>query len=158
MGWVWSGGSNLAPGPLGSVAGDPDRHRGWLLCPQGGGKSPGGGPPPSRLAPPRQRSCLRQDSDAAFGSGKKLLFPYLGAARFLPSPQRMPAADEVVGLSADLPARRRSRPQTQTPLATAAAGTNQRNPQPASDVLHPACTSPFDILSSDAKPKASCER
>jgi hypothetical protein len=31
--WVWSGGSNLAPGPLGSVAGDPDRHRGWLLCP-----------------------------------------------------------------------------------------------------------------------------
>jgi hypothetical protein len=33
MGWVWSGGSNLAPGPLGSVAGDPDRHRGWLLCP-----------------------------------------------------------------------------------------------------------------------------
>jgi hypothetical protein len=23
----------LAPGPLGSVAGDPDRHRGWLLCP-----------------------------------------------------------------------------------------------------------------------------
>jgi hypothetical protein len=45
-GWVWSGGSNLnlAPGPLGSVAGDgdpgsclpsdPDRHRGsWLLCP-----------------------------------------------------------------------------------------------------------------------------
>jgi hypothetical protein len=33
MGWVWSGGSNLAPGPLGLVAGDPDRHRGWLLCP-----------------------------------------------------------------------------------------------------------------------------
>jgi hypothetical protein len=31
--WVWSGGSNLAPGPLGSVAGDPDRHRGWLPCP-----------------------------------------------------------------------------------------------------------------------------
>jgi hypothetical protein len=30
---MWSGGSNLAPGPLGSVAGDPDRHRGWLLCP-----------------------------------------------------------------------------------------------------------------------------
>jgi hypothetical protein len=30
---VWSGGSNLTPGPLGSVAGDPDRHRGWLLCP-----------------------------------------------------------------------------------------------------------------------------
>jgi hypothetical protein len=31
LGWVWSGGSNLAPGPLGSVA---DRHRGWLLlCP-----------------------------------------------------------------------------------------------------------------------------
>jgi hypothetical protein len=29
---VWSGGSNLAPGPLGSVAGDPERHRGWLLC------------------------------------------------------------------------------------------------------------------------------
>jgi hypothetical protein len=26
-------GSTLAPGPLGSVAGDPDRHRGWLLCP-----------------------------------------------------------------------------------------------------------------------------
>jgi hypothetical protein len=23
----------LAPGPLGSVVGDPDRHRGWLLCP-----------------------------------------------------------------------------------------------------------------------------
>ena len=23
----------MAPGPLGSVAGDPDRHRGWLLCP-----------------------------------------------------------------------------------------------------------------------------
>jgi hypothetical protein len=23
----------LAPGPLGPVAGDPDRHRGWLLCP-----------------------------------------------------------------------------------------------------------------------------
>jgi hypothetical protein len=33
MGWLWSGGSNFAPGPLGSVAGDPDRHRGWLLCP-----------------------------------------------------------------------------------------------------------------------------
>jgi hypothetical protein len=37
MGWVCSGGSNLAPGPLGSVSGDrvtdPDRHRGWLLCP-----------------------------------------------------------------------------------------------------------------------------
>jgi hypothetical protein len=32
MGWVESGGSNLAPGPLGSVAGEPDRHRGWLLC------------------------------------------------------------------------------------------------------------------------------
>jgi hypothetical protein len=31
LGWVWSGGSNLAPGPLGSVAGDPDRHRGWLF-------------------------------------------------------------------------------------------------------------------------------
>jgi hypothetical protein len=34
----WAGlgvvrGSNLAPGPLGSVAGGPDRHRGWLLCP-----------------------------------------------------------------------------------------------------------------------------
>jgi hypothetical protein len=23
----------LAPGPLGSVAGAPGRHRGWLLCP-----------------------------------------------------------------------------------------------------------------------------
>jgi hypothetical protein len=33
MGWVCSGGPNLAPGPLGLVAGDPDRHRGWLLCP-----------------------------------------------------------------------------------------------------------------------------
>jgi hypothetical protein len=33
MGWMWSGGGNLAPGPLGSVAGDPDRHRGWLICP-----------------------------------------------------------------------------------------------------------------------------
>jgi hypothetical protein len=36
LGWVWSGGSNLAPGPLGSVwpvTGGPDRHRGWLLCP-----------------------------------------------------------------------------------------------------------------------------
>jgi hypothetical protein len=33
MDWVWSGGSNLAPGPLGSVAGDPDRHRDWLICP-----------------------------------------------------------------------------------------------------------------------------
>jgi hypothetical protein len=33
LGWVWSGGPNLAPGPLGSVAGGPDRHRGWLLCP-----------------------------------------------------------------------------------------------------------------------------
>jgi hypothetical protein len=36
--WMWSGGSNLAAGPLGSVAGDPDRHRGLaplssLLCP-----------------------------------------------------------------------------------------------------------------------------
>jgi hypothetical protein len=31
--WSGSGGSNLAPGPLGSVAGDADRHRGWLLCP-----------------------------------------------------------------------------------------------------------------------------
>jgi hypothetical protein len=30
---MWSGGANLAPGPLGSVAGDPVRHRGWLLCP-----------------------------------------------------------------------------------------------------------------------------
>jgi hypothetical protein len=35
VGWVCSGGSNLAPGRwvLGLVAGDPDRHRGWLLCP-----------------------------------------------------------------------------------------------------------------------------
>jgi hypothetical protein len=33
MGWVWSGGSNLASGPLGSVDGDPNRHRGWLLAP-----------------------------------------------------------------------------------------------------------------------------
>jgi hypothetical protein len=33
MGWVCSGGGNLAPGLLGLVAGDPDRHRGWLLCP-----------------------------------------------------------------------------------------------------------------------------
>jgi hypothetical protein len=23
----------LAPGPLGLVVSDPDRHRGWLLCP-----------------------------------------------------------------------------------------------------------------------------
>jgi hypothetical protein len=33
MGWVFFGGSNLAPVPLGLVAGDPNRHRGWLLCP-----------------------------------------------------------------------------------------------------------------------------
>jgi hypothetical protein len=33
VGWVCSGGSNLPLGPLGSVAGDPDRHRSWLLCP-----------------------------------------------------------------------------------------------------------------------------
>jgi hypothetical protein len=34
LGWVWSGGGgNLAPGPLGLVAGDPDRHWGWLICP-----------------------------------------------------------------------------------------------------------------------------
>jgi hypothetical protein len=33
VGWAWPGGGNLAPGPLGSVAGDPDRHRGWILCP-----------------------------------------------------------------------------------------------------------------------------
>jgi hypothetical protein len=45
MGWVCSGGSNLAPVPLGSVAGDPvtptprpahargTRDQGWLLCP-----------------------------------------------------------------------------------------------------------------------------
>jgi hypothetical protein len=32
LGVVWSGVSNLAPGPLGSMAGDPDRHRGWPLC------------------------------------------------------------------------------------------------------------------------------
>jgi hypothetical protein len=36
LGWAGcapgSGGSNLAAA-LGSVAGDPDRHRGWLLCP-----------------------------------------------------------------------------------------------------------------------------
>jgi hypothetical protein len=34
MGWVCSGGPNLAPVPLGSVAGDPGRHRhrGWLVC------------------------------------------------------------------------------------------------------------------------------
>jgi hypothetical protein len=35
--WVWYGGPNWPPGPLGSVAGDgPDRHRGWLwllVCP-----------------------------------------------------------------------------------------------------------------------------
>jgi hypothetical protein len=30
---VVRGGGNLAPGPLGLVAGDPDRHWGWLLCP-----------------------------------------------------------------------------------------------------------------------------
>jgi hypothetical protein len=33
LGWVWSGGSNLAAGPLGSVAGDPDRHRAPGLAP-----------------------------------------------------------------------------------------------------------------------------
>jgi hypothetical protein len=33
MGWVYSGGGDLGPGLLGSVAGDPDRHRVWLLCP-----------------------------------------------------------------------------------------------------------------------------
>jgi hypothetical protein len=34
MGWVWSGGSNLAPGPLGPVVGDPDRHRAPGLAPR----------------------------------------------------------------------------------------------------------------------------
>jgi hypothetical protein len=34
MGWVCSGGPTWPRGRLGgSVAGDPDRHRGWLLCP-----------------------------------------------------------------------------------------------------------------------------
>jgi hypothetical protein len=33
MDWVWPGGSNCPPGPLGSVAGDPDRLRDWLLSP-----------------------------------------------------------------------------------------------------------------------------
>jgi hypothetical protein len=42
MGWVWSGGSNLAPGPLGSVAGDP-RPTGT-----GAGSS---APPPYRRLP-----------------------------------------------------------------------------------------------------------
>jgi hypothetical protein len=39
MGWVCSGGSYLAPGALGSgsVAGDPDRHRG----PGAGDRGPG---------------------------------------------------------------------------------------------------------------------
>jgi hypothetical protein len=34
LGWAGCGpgGGNLAPGPLGSVAGGPDRRRGWLLC------------------------------------------------------------------------------------------------------------------------------
>jgi hypothetical protein len=30
---VQLGPTSLAPGPLGSVAGDPDRHRRWFLCP-----------------------------------------------------------------------------------------------------------------------------
>jgi hypothetical protein len=47
VGWVWSGRANLAPGPgpLGSVAGDPDRHRGWPaplpLLPRTGACRPG---------------------------------------------------------------------------------------------------------------------
>lgn len=31
-GWRWSRGSNVVTGPLGLVAGEPDRHWGWLLC------------------------------------------------------------------------------------------------------------------------------
>jgi hypothetical protein len=49
MGWMCSRGSNLAPGPLGSVAGDgdPDWRRGWPLpclssVPAAGGWRPGG--------------------------------------------------------------------------------------------------------------------
>ena len=32
MGWRWSRGSNLVTGPLGSVAGEPDRRQRQLLC------------------------------------------------------------------------------------------------------------------------------
>jgi hypothetical protein len=51
MGWAWSGGSDLAPGPLGSVAGDPDRHWG---CP----------PPPSSSSHPH-RHGRRPGAEAA---------------------------------------------------------------------------------------------
>jgi hypothetical protein len=62
LGWAWSGGSNLAPGPLGSVAGDPDRHRGWLLCPSpvpraGGHRA--GGCRPGAEDPPTFASAIR---------------------------------------------------------------------------------------------------
>jgi hypothetical protein len=58
MGWVWSGGRpNLASGPLGSVAGDPDRHRGWLLCPSSVPAAAGRGlrprPPPAHRPGPQ---------------------------------------------------------------------------------------------------------
>jgi hypothetical protein len=42
LGWVWSGGSNLAPGPLGSVAGHP-------VTPTGTGAGSSAPPPYRRL-------------------------------------------------------------------------------------------------------------
>jgi hypothetical protein len=43
----------LASGPLGSVAGDPDRHRGWLLCPSSVPAAAGRGLRPRVFSAPR---------------------------------------------------------------------------------------------------------
>jgi hypothetical protein len=57
LGWTgWMGvvrGSNLDSGPLGSVAGDPDRHRGWLLCPSSVPAAAGRGLRPRVFSAPR---------------------------------------------------------------------------------------------------------
>jgi hypothetical protein len=57
LGWVWSGGSNLAPGPLGSVAGDPDRHP---IGPPDGPMTPAATHPPARPRGDAQGNVSRQ--------------------------------------------------------------------------------------------------
>jgi hypothetical protein len=79
MGWVCSGGSNLAPGPLGSVAGDPDRHRGWLLCPSpvpaAAGRAGGRCPPSPPLRPAHLRAAQPPPAPDLGPCAQDCLFP-----------------------------------------------------------------------------------
>jgi hypothetical protein len=111
LGWVWSGGSNLAPapGPLGSVAGDPDRHRGWLLCPSSVPVAAGRGLRPRVFSAHRPAPQL-QVQDSVMGCP---LSPFTHAVA-----ARQPAAAAGVGVGVQ---RQRApgalKPQLQPPQA-----------------------------------------